>query len=320
LGNSFFSANDIKAALFYEKNYELVNSFFIEPNKKITLGSNEYPRICRFCRKGQPEVSFKDDAHALPAAFGNTGLFSYYECDTCNHLFGEGIENHLGNWSKPMRTLSRIKGRSGVPTVKKPGSKNGWRIEYLDSKFQMKEYEDEPFFYVNEKERKIQFELFRDTYIPTAVLKGLVKIGITILPEFEVQYFNEACDWIRDTNHSRPFVSGFPMFSTFIPGPMRNDLIVLMLMRRRTTVANVPYAFLIFSYGNEVMQVFLPSICQDKCIHGKKFTMPIFPSPKHTNSKKYGKPITKINNLTSYDPIKSEKVLVGFGFDTSIII
>lgn len=46
-----------------------------------------------------------------------------------------GIENHLGDWTKPMRTLSRIKGRSGVPTFKKRGPDIGWRVEYSGTGF-----------------------------------------------------------------------------------------------------------------------------------------------------------------------------------------
>ena len=98
-------------------------TYLLEPGMKLMLGSGERPRHCRFCGKDEPTVTFKDEAHAFPAAFGNTGLFSNYECDACNHLFGEGIENHLGNWTKPMRTLSQIRGRSGVPTIRSLGRK-----------------------------------------------------------------------------------------------------------------------------------------------------------------------------------------------------
>ncbi|MCB1463213.1 MAG: hypothetical protein KDJ90_12500 [Nitratireductor sp.] len=135
----------IAAADYYDKNYAGAEPIFLEPGKKLTLGSAEHPQYCRFCRRDEPVVTFKDEAHALPGAFGIIGLFSNYECDTCNHLFGEGIENHLGNWTKPMRTLSRIKGRSRVPTIKKPGPDKGWRVEYSDTGFQLKEYEDDPF-------------------------------------------------------------------------------------------------------------------------------------------------------------------------------
>lgn len=311
-----FDAATIAAADFYEKHYAGAEPIFLEPGKKLTLGSAGHPRHCRFCGQDEPIVSFKDEAHALPAAFGNTGLFSNYECDACNHLFGEGIENHLGNWTKPMRTLSRIKGRSGVPTIKKPGPDEGWRVEYSGTGFQLKEYEDDPFFEIDESAKQIRFELHRDTYIPVAALKGLVKIGLTLIPDVETQHFPETYDWIRDTDHSRNFVAEFPIFRTFIPGPMRNDLIAIILMRRRAAIDTVPYAFFTLAYGNEVLQVFLPSIAQDRCINGQALSFPPFPIPGSPDPALYGRPTVKVESLTGREPVKGETVPAIFGFDS----
>lgn len=46
---------------------------------------DENKRICRFCGKSVPSVSFKKIAHAIQDALGNKLLFCYEECDTCNH-------------------------------------------------------------------------------------------------------------------------------------------------------------------------------------------------------------------------------------------
>jgi len=304
-----------EAADFYDAHYAGAEPVFLEPGVKLFLGAPDHPRHCRFCDRDEPAVTFKDEAHALPAAFGNTGLFSNYECDTCNHLFGEGIENHLGNWTKPMRTLSRIKGRSGVPTIKKPGPNQGWRVECDGAGFQLSEYEDEPFFEMDESARRLKFELHRDTYVPVAALKGLVKIGLTLIPDVEVPNFRETYGWIRDEDHTRNFVAEFPVFRTFIPGPVRNDLIVLMLMRRRAGIDNVPYAFFTMAYGNEVLQVFLPSIDKDRSINGSTFSIPAFPNLGSLDAALYGSPRTKVENLTGRQPIKGEKVPAVFGFD-----
>lgn len=309
-------ATTVAAADFYDKHYAGAEPIFIEPGmKKLVLGSAEHPRHCRFCGRDESAVTFRDEAHALPAAFGNTGLFSNYECDACNHLFGEGIENHLGHWTKPMRTLSRIKGRRGVPTIKYPGPGEGWRVEYSDTGFHLKEYQSDPFFKVDEEAKQLRFEPHRDTYIPVAALKGLVKIGLTLIPDVETQHFRETYDWIRDTDHSRNFVAEFPVFRTFIPGPMRNDLIVLILMRRRVGIDTVPYAFFTFAYGNHVLQVFLPSISQDKCINGKPLSFPAFPTPGAPDPARYGHPTLRVEHLTGRHPVKGEKMPAVFGFD-----
>lgn len=53
---------------FYNRHHAGTDPIFLEPGMKLALGSAERPRHCRFCGK--------DEAHALPAAFGDTGLFS----------------------------------------------------------------------------------------------------------------------------------------------------------------------------------------------------------------------------------------------------
>src|SRR5450631_3173336 len=103
-----------EALNFYASYYDLIGSWMLQPGKAETLlGADEY-RHCRFCGGHPPMVSFRNDAHAIPEALGNGTLFTSYECDSCNQAFGQGIENDLGNWSKPMRTLSLIPGKSGV--------------------------------------------------------------------------------------------------------------------------------------------------------------------------------------------------------------
>lgn len=303
------------AADFYDKHYAASEPIMLSPGMpKLTLGNPQQPRRCRFCGKSEPEVTFKDDAHALPAAFVKSGLHSHYECDACNHLFGEGIENQLGNWSKPLRTLSRIKGRNGVPTIKQPGPDKGWRIEYSETTgFDLKEYEDNPVFTVDEEAKQLRFELHRDTYIPVAVLKVLVKIGLTLLPDDETQHFTEAFQWIRDPDHSKPFLSQFPVLRTFIPGPMPNDLMMLMILRRRRTVTNVPYAFYVLGFGNIVLQVFLPSPSQDQSINGQTLDLRPFPTPALEG---FGRPRTSSETLTGHQPVKGEKMPVIFGFDS----
>ena len=181
---SGFDAATQEAMDFYAAHYCLSEPIkLVAGEKRKFLGTKKTPRACRFCSRVEPEVTFRHDAHALPVSFGNSVLFSNYECDACNHLFGEGIENQLANWTKPMRTISRIKGRRGVPTFKKGGDDEGWRLECSDNGFQVREYEDDPFFVIDREKNQVRFDLQRDTYTPVAVLKGLVKIGLTLLPD-----------------------------------------------------------------------------------------------------------------------------------------
>ena len=304
----------VDAAAFYDHHYAGTEPLFLRPGEMIVLGDKQN-RTCRFCGRSEPEVTFKQEAHAIPESLGNKSLTNNYECDACNQAFGKGIENDLGNWSKPMRTFARIRGKTGIPTLKKGGLGPGWRIEYGPSGFVITQYEEDPVFEVNEEQKEVRFNLKRDAYTPIAVLKAFVKIGLTILPAAELPNFSEALAWIQQPDHTMGLVKEFPVIRTFQPGPMPNDLIVVMLMRRRANVSGVPYAFLILSYGNEVFQVFLPSPKQDVAIHGQKLTFPPFPVPGGPDPARYGKASVAILDLTGRELIKGETVSVVIGFD-----
>ena len=301
-----------KAAQFYEERYVGTHPLFLRPRQRLVLGAADR-RVCRFCGRDSASAPFRHEAHAIPQLLGNRTLFTHEECDQCNLHFGSTIENDLGNWTKPTRTLSRIKGKNGIPTLK--NEKEGWRIEYDGTGLRVTQYESNPKFKVDVEQRRFHLQLVRDPYTPVAVLKALVRIGLTLLPNDELGYFAEALKWVRESDHTQPFVSEFPVFQTFQPGPMPNDIIVALLMRRRPTYVDVPYAFLVLAYGNEVYQVFLPSPTQDRAIHGHAITLPAFPTPLGPDPQRFGHPITRLINLCGRDLVRDDVRTITMGFE-----
>lgn len=283
-----------------------------QPRKKFTLG-DKGNRVCRFCGRSEFDVSFKKKAHAIPEALGNKSIFTYYECDGCNQYFGQTIENDLGNWSKPNRTFARICGRNGVPKLKESGRGKGWRIEYLSNCFHITHYESNPLFSIDTENKRVRFDLKRDVYTPVAVLKAFVKIGLTLLPAEEMPNFYEALNWIREPDHTKTLVKKFPIFQTFRPGPMRSDRVAVMLFRRNNMVTNIPYAFIVLTYGNDMFQVFLPCPKQDQTINAQNQTIPIFCSPRGPGPALYGKPRVKVLDLCGQEVIRDERVQVVLG-------
>jgi hypothetical protein len=166
---------DIQRALsFYASFYESVGSWTLWPGKiEPVLGKNEIHR-CRFCGGYPPVVSFRQQAHAIPEALGNKTLFISYECDNCNQRFGCGIENDLGNWSKPMRTLGLISGKSGIPTLKGKSPKE-WRVEGTQAGLHLKHHSEDVVAIVDEVEKTMILSLPRDSYTPRAVFKAFTK-------------------------------------------------------------------------------------------------------------------------------------------------
>jgi hypothetical protein len=303
---------DEVAAAWYSAKYDLIANWIVRPADKVVLGEGGV-RACRFCGKSAPEVTFGLEAHAIPEALGNKSIVSNYECDPCNQAFGRGIENDLGNWSKPMRAFSRIRGKSSVPTLKKGGEAPGWRIEHGETGFDIKQYEDEEVCTIDAENRSIRFDLKRDSYTPVAVLKAFIKIGLTLMPEAEIGNFKHAIAWVRHPDHSKVLAEQLPVIYTFIPGPMPNDVIAAFIFRRKPGVSGVPYAWAIIGYGNEVFQFAIPSEPQDGTGY-PTFEMRRFPTPSLQNER-VGAPKWKLLDLTGRDVVKGEVFSISLAFE-----
>lgn len=83
------------------------------PQRKV-LGDKTQKK-CIFCGKTSPDVSFKKEAHVIPAALGNKRLFNYCECDRCNEDVFSVYENELVNILQIDRIWVRGRPRNGSP-------------------------------------------------------------------------------------------------------------------------------------------------------------------------------------------------------------
>ena len=304
----------IESSVLYKKAYETIASRIVSRgSNKIFLGDKQH-RVCRFCGRGKSSTRFKRDAHVIPESFGNKRLFSYYECDDCNHHFGTTIENDLGNWSKPHRTLARIVGKRGVPTLKEIGTDRGWRIEYDATGFHLSHYEDDPFFVVDEAKKLVTFELELDPYTPIAVLKAFVRIGLTLISASELPPFAEAMSWILEPDHSTEFLKRAPIVETFYPGPMSNDVIVVKVNRRYDNAAVVPYAFMTLTYGNMMYQVGLPTAKKDAMTGHAARTLPPL-ATEHPLGAQFGRPRVRQVDLAGREVMTGKRVPMAMAFE-----
>lgn len=310
-------ANQLELEInFYEENYTLLGQWYLSPDKKQILTTGKSPRTCRFCGKTEGHVTFGLVAHAIPESIGNKSLTSDYECDTCNKNFGKRIENDFGNWSKPMRTIARIRGKKGVPTIRK-NSQGGWRIAYDDEQLNVSAYVDDPIFFVDETNKKIEFRLPRDPYTPTAVLKAFIKMALTLMPEVEMQNFAAALNWISDPDHNNSWVTEHKILYKFIPGPMAENQIAIQLLRRKENISNLPYAFMILQYGHEIFQIFIPSPEKNSAISGKPVTIFYYPTPFDLmDNSAYGSIGRGFLDLTDTDIKRGEIFSITCGYDS----
>ncbi|WP_195909435.1 HNH endonuclease [Rhizobium tubonense] len=305
-------SSDIEKSLrFYFEHYDMVRHHVLKPGEKIVI-SLDGERLCRFCGKGEPAVSFRNLAHAIPESLGNKALSTTYECDTCNKEFGEGIETHLGHWSKPMRYIARIKGKKRFPQLEESGGK-GWKMEYdPKSGFQIKSYEDDPVATVNGEARQLGLTIRRKPYIPLAVLKAFWKMAVTLMPEDELENFKDVRRWIMTKTHES--IGGpIQVFVGFHPGPMPPGFLGVALLMRRSADTRYPYAFIAIRYGNETFQVPVPSALNDA--QGTSDPIPFFRFPDLVDPNVYGKSKFFQVDLSSIDPM-SDPVNVTFQAET----
>ena len=308
--------NELEAVRFYDDNYDLLCAHLVRPGERNVLGSSDN-RICRFCGRNEAVASFKDRAHAIPESLGNKSLFTNYECDECNHMFGATIENDFGAYTKPGRVFARIRGKRSVPSLKQHGSiERPWRVDVQDGVFHISEYEDDPLVDIVHEGNRIELIVTRDAYTPVAVVKAFVRIGLTLVPETELPNFRDALDWIKETDHTaHRGPRQIPAIVTFQPGPMPNDVIRAAVLRRKTAVKNVPYAFLILTFGNCQYQVYIPSATQDRHLFGADLEMRLLPAVFGVDPVEYGHSSSRPLEFYGTTPVRGERIRIALHYD-----
>lgn len=293
---------------FYASFYDVIGFWPLQPGKaEKVLGADE-DQHCRFCGGYPPKVSFRNDAHAIPVALGNRTLFTAYECDNCNQAFGQGIENDLGNWSKPMRAMSLIPGSSGIPTLKGMFPKE-WRVEGRKRELHLKHHADDAIATVDEVAKTMTLRLPRDTYIPRAVFKAFTKIGLALVPTSDVALFSETFEWIADSDHSKAFCTDYAIMAQGLPGPpVGNSILSATILRRKDDYIILPFCFLVIIYGNQLLQIPLASRQKNWAVPKDAISkqVPWFPLVSAETANRWGMPRQQLLDLSGAEAVKHE--------------
>jgi hypothetical protein len=255
---------------WYLDNYIFLASY--KAKKKIIL--KDSIQRCRFCGKTNPEVSFKDNAHVIPESIGNTTLFSTYECDSCNHFFGETIEDHLSKYLLPYKICSTISGKKNklsYESIKKNRidvtdynidvieSDNGALIEWIDNK-------------------RFKLKMIRQTYIPIMVFKSLVKMALSIVPESELDDLNNTFLWLKNKESCIEDNFGKYVVYRFITGKRIQRNIQVTICKRRNDLKILPMYIFNICFSNYNFQIIVPCLKYDKMLDGVSLNMPYLPT------------------------------------------
>ncbi|MCK9420162.1 MAG: hypothetical protein M0R70_12365 [Nitrospirae bacterium] len=296
---------------FFAENYKLIFSNLNNHDKKIFIG-NKNNRTCRFCGGQKPEVTFRNNAHAIPEFLGNKRVLLLEECDACNGYFSEGIEDNLDKFTRPIRTIGLIKGKKKVPGYKTNDNKSKLAVNAQHGiSIIEKTGSNKHIMSIDEDSRRLVITFKLEPYIPSAVYKCLAKIALSVMPNEELFFFRKAISWVRSENHAK-IISPQVVIITFAPG--RYTKPALIVLRRKHNNANVPYCILVIGFGNFVFQLIVPSDKDGISGQTIKLKMPRFPNPLETeegsNKRQYGRV-----DLSSHEVVTGSIIPIQFEYE-----
>lgn len=278
-------------------------------------------KICRFCGKSSPVVTFKKKAHAISELLGNKKLCLRQECDECNALFGT-YEDAFGKFIESKRLVSQIKGKNGIPAY----SEEGLRIEVGNDKIVIQEKAGENGVTFNEN-NTISIDFVKQAYRPLDVYKALVVMALSIMPDTECKKFTNTIRWLLDEkvddrfnhfNYSRHLIF------RFIEGTNPLPLQAWVFRRKSGIVAekdvfDVPYCIYIIEFANYSFQMVVPNIEKDIVLWGKNVKIQSFYSQMDfLDSLKEKRKSSTFLDLSEAEKIKGEKETVTFHYDEKV--
>lgn len=252
------NSDRIELGGMFARHYEVIADVVAAPDgKRRILG--EMGR-CRFCGR-ETTRRFSKKAHAFPESMGNRTVFSRDECQDCNEIFG-GYESHLCTSAGVLLTLGgtpgkrnkvrQTGGRNSPVRIKHRGDGPDRRISF-DMNLERRAVGTTISFF-EDQNMAIMVPAPPESFRPRLAYKALVKMGISILPEAELQHFRRLIGWLQapEDTEAFPFLDvGFSFASVgnaprFVRGT---------LLRRKADKGPVPYMIFMFAAGSACWQL-----------------------------------------------------------------
>lgn len=233
-------------------NYEI---FAFNENTRKKIGEREkQKRVCRYCDKQSPEVSFKKVAHSISEALGNKTIITNDECDTCNEKFGQGIETDLINYLNFFRVFFGVRGKSGVPKLKGKNFEitNNEVIEIIQ-RLSDKELKDSI-------SNNFEFRLeTKQNVTKQNIYKALVKYAISVIDRRYIVNFKKTIAWINgvETIDTLPKVALLTSYDMFTEHPQ------LIVYLRKNEETKLPYVVAEFKFTCLTFVYIIPGSSKD---------------------------------------------------------
>lgn len=260
---------------FYAKHYRVrfeYSSFAVSRPQYIPL--RPAGDSCRYCSRGAATgATFSSRAHAVPELLGNRYLISVDECDSCNAHFSQHLDDHLAKFLGPGRTLSRIRGKHGVPQT---GRSDRSHIRFK-SHLEIHEREGDPIAELDLEGRELRIRMRREPYVPVAVFKAFAKMALATMPPDVLRVHAHLPRWLLWLPHDIQGAGFRPLqlWKSFVPGPDPIPGVRVLLLCRAAATIRVPGTVFVVAAHNYVFQIMLPALPDDLSLG--EFEMPFFP-------------------------------------------
>lgn len=187
----------------FKELWQQYDLYVFDKNTKQTIGEKDKSkRVCRFCGKKSPEVTFKSVAHAVSEALGNKEIVLNEECDDCNNKFGSKVEIDLIEYLRFYCVFFGIKGKEKIPEIKRPDfpvTEDGKNFAIKNDEGVKLEY-----FHANDPEKTedtfpLKLALRSDKeIIAQNVYKTLCKYALSVIGSEHIPAFKETIKWLND--------------------------------------------------------------------------------------------------------------------------
>lgn len=229
--------------------------FAFNENTKNKIGElDKSKRICRYCNKRSPEVSFRKVAHSISEALGNKKIITNDECDACNEKFGKGIENDLILYLNLYRVFFGIRGKNGVPKFK---GKN-FEIENNEIIKIKQILSDEEINDPNRDDFQMKLETTEKITIQN-IYKSLSKYALGVIDRAQIANFRDTIEWINGKKN----IDNLPKIAILTSDYLFSTHPQLMVYLRKTKDNKLPYAVAEFRFACLTFVYIIPNSNKD---------------------------------------------------------
>ncbi|OKS88101.1 HNH endonuclease [Mucilaginibacter polytrichastri] len=274
-------------------------------------------RVCRFCNAPAGTKKFKKVAHVIPESLGNKYLHSDFECDDCNALFGEN-ENDLANWLGIARSILGTTGKNGIPTFKSANDLITARlVDFFSGKATKISTPGVGTDAINfdPKTGRTVIKYTKKPYSPIRVYKALLKMGLSMIPNEEVEQYRPAFKYLFNPAPNGLFDEFAKIMRHLLPMEHRFIKPAGMLYRKNDPAAKLPRHVFVLYYETYIYAFPLPfneldwnaGLYKDLEM-GCLFPPPIVFHPPHELSVAFSHNV----NLSRYEKVVGEEDAVSF--------